>query len=132
MTHAIEFAPGLNLRVVERDGKPWFVARDVQQALRLTNIATTTALLDADEKGIHTVETRGGAQPAAIVSESGLYSLLLRSRRPEAKVFKKWVTSEVLPAIRKTGGYMAPSVAVLAEEDPAAPCDNFSLALDGP
>ena len=112
------FAPGLELRVIDRDGEPWFVAKDVRVALSLGNIASSIAILDDDEKGLHTVDTPGGPQPVTIVNESGLYSLILRSRKPEAKAFKKWVTSEVLPTIRKTGGYMAPSVANLAETAP--------------
>lgn len=116
--HGLSLAPGLELRVIDREGEPWFVAKDVRVALGLANIASSMALLDSEEKGLHTVETPGGPQPVNIVNESGLYSLILKSRKPEAKAFKKWVTSEVLPTIRKTGGYMIPSVAALAEADP--------------
>jgi prophage antirepressor-like protein len=113
-----DFAPGISLRVIEKDGEPWFVAKDVQTALGLTNIAATLALLDSDEKGINTVYTHGGPQQMNVVNEPGLYSLILRSRKPEAKTFKRWVTHEVLPTIRKTGGYMVPSVAVKVAENP--------------
>lgn len=65
-------------------------------------------MLDDDEKGAHIVRTPGGEQEVTIINESGLYSLILRSRKPSAKRFKKWVTSEVLPSIRKTGRYVAP------------------------
>ena len=93
------------VRVVDVDGEPWFVARDVCECLELGNPRTSIALLDEDEKGVHTMDTPGGAQEMSIVSEAGLYSLILRSRKPEAKAFKRWITHEVLPSIRRTGGY---------------------------
>lgn len=93
------------VRVVDVDGEPWFVARDVCECLELGNPRTSIALLDEDEKGVHTMDTPGGQQEMSIVSEAGLYSLILRSRKPEAKAFKRWITHEVLPSIRKTGGY---------------------------
>lgn len=98
-----------SVRVVMREGEPWFVAKDVCDCLELENYKTSVALLDDDEKGVHSMDTPGGAQNHSIISESGLYSLILRSRKPEAKEFKRWVTHEVLPSIRKTGQY---SVAV--------------------
>ncbi|MDD3030691.1 MAG: Bro-N domain-containing protein [Alphaproteobacteria bacterium] len=98
------------IRVVRGEGgEPWFVAKDVADVLSLGNSNSSVALLDDDEKGIHTVETLGGNQEMTVVNESGLYSLILRSRKPEAKKFKKWVTSEVLPSIRKHGAYMTPA-----------------------
>lgn len=96
---------GARVRVVDVDGEPWFVASDVCALLDLVNPRSSLALLDEDEKGVHSVDTPGGAQVASIVNESGLYSLILRSRKPEARVFKRWVTREVLPQIRKTGAY---------------------------
>lgn len=93
------------VRVVDVNGEPWFVARDVCECLELTNTSQTLSYLDDDEKGITTNDTPGGQQEMSIVSEAGLYSLILRSRKPEAKAFKRWITHEVLPAIRKTGGY---------------------------
>lgn len=93
------------VRVVDVNGEPWFVARDVCECLELGNPRTSIALLDEDEKGVHTMDTPGGQQKMSIVSEAGLYSLILRSRKPEAKAFKRWITHEVLPSIRKTGGY---------------------------
>lgn len=101
------------VRVVDVDGEPWFVARDVCECLELGNPRTSIALLDEGEKGVHTMDTPGGAQEMSIVSEAGLYSLILRSRKPEAKAFKRWITHEVLPSIRKTGqygGYALPRV----------------------
>lgn len=93
-----------SVRVVLKDGEPWFVAKDVCLSLGM-DVSSGVRGLDEDEKGLHTVQTLGGKQEMAIISEAGLYSLILRSRKPEAKSFKRWVTHEVLPSIRKTGGY---------------------------
>jgi prophage antirepressor-like protein len=100
---------GADLRTVMHNGDPWFVATDVAEALDLTDGKTSIRRLDPDE--VHTMPllSAGGTQNTTIISESGLYSLTLRSRRPEAKRFKKWVTSEVLPTIRKTGAYIQPA-----------------------
>lgn len=95
------------MRVVVLDDGPWFVSADILNALSLDRKAMER--LDSDEKGVSSIHTPGGQQTVAIVNESGLYSLILGSRKPEAKKFKKWVTSEVLPAIRKTGGYQQPA-----------------------
>lgn len=84
---------------------PWFVATDVCAALSIVNTARALSRLDEDEKGVHNMNTLGGAQTLSTVNESGLYSLILTSRKAEAKRFKKWVTAEVLPAIRKHGRY---------------------------
>lgn len=93
------------IRAINRDGDIWFVAADVGAVLELTNVRASVALLDDDEKGVNTIDTPSGKQEMSIINESGLYALILRSRKPEAKRFRKWVTSEVLPAIRKTGSY---------------------------
>ena len=98
------------VRIVEKGGEPWFVARDVCKVLEITKVDSAIRNLDADEKGAHTVSTPGGNQEMTIVSEAGLYSLILRSRKPEAKAFKRWVTHEVLPSIRKTGAYLSPGM----------------------
>lgn len=95
------------IRVIDKNGEPWFVAKDIADALLYSEANAMTRTLDADEKGRYTVPTPGGAQELQAINESGLYSAILRSRRPEAKIFKKWVTSEVLPSIRKHGGYIA-------------------------
>ena len=100
------------VRIVERDGNPWFVANDVCKILALANPRSSMALLDPDEKGVHTVDTPSGEQEMTVVSEAGLYSLILRSRKAEAKTFKRWVTHEVLPSIRKTGAYVAPNLSM--------------------
>jgi prophage antirepressor-like protein len=98
-------ATGQTIRTVLRDAEPWVVAADACAALDITNPRSSLALLDEDEKGVHTMDTLGGPQQMAVVNEPGLYSLILRSRKPEAKAFKRWITHEVLPAIRKTGSY---------------------------
>ncbi|MBQ3626981.1 MAG: Bro-N domain-containing protein [Synergistaceae bacterium] len=94
------------VRVVMKDNEPWFVAKDVCEILGYVN--SRKALgdhLDEDEKGVTKCDTLGGAQEMNIINESGLYTLIIRSNKPEAKKFRKWVTSEVLPSIRKTGMY---------------------------
>ena len=86
------------------DGEPLFVARDVTDALGLDR--TATRRLDEDEKGVHSTPTPGGNQQVHLVTEPGFYKLVLQSRKPEAKAFQRWVTHEVLPALRRDGGYM--------------------------
>lgn len=95
----------MDVRVIRKDGEPWFVASDVCEALTIGNSRDAVGRLDDDEKGVGTIDTLGGAQEQAIINESGLYSLILTSRKSAAKRFKKWVTAEVLPSIRKTGSY---------------------------
>lgn len=102
------FSNAYTVRVIDVDGIPWFVAADVCSALGLGDTSKTISRLDDDERGTNTVRTPSGDQQMLIINESGLYSLILTSRKPEAKTFKKWVTAEVLPAIRKTGKYEAP------------------------
>lgn len=102
-----------SVRVVMREGDPWFVARDVCDILG-TEAEDISRILDADEYAplMDTIRTlndsRGLRKDSRIVSEAGLYSLVLRSRKPEAKAFKRWITHEVIPAIRKFGGYLTP------------------------
>ena len=96
---------GFKIRVLMRLGDPWFVAKDACDCLEIVNASQACQTLDEDEKGIYKVYTLGGSQDMMLISESGLYTLVMRSNKPEAKVFRKWVTSEVLPSIRKTGGY---------------------------
>lgn len=108
VTHAIRV-------VVDDDNSPWWVASDVCSALGLSDTSMAIARLDEDEKGTSSVGTLGGDQEMLTVNESGLYSLILTSRKPEAKRFKKWVTSEVLPSIRKTGAYLPGSGEMLTE-----------------
>ena len=108
MLKVFEKAEFGRVRVVECEGEPWFVAKDVCECLELTDVSKTISLLDDDEKGTNSIRTPGGEQQMLVVSEPGLYSLILRSRKPEAKAFKRWVTHEILPSIRKTGHYGAP------------------------
>jgi len=99
----------LSVRTVTDDqGNPWFVAADVASILDYRNAPDMTRNLDDDEKDTHSVRTPGGNQEMTVINESGLYSAILKSRKPEAKAFQKWVTSEVLPSIRKTGSYSVP------------------------
>ncbi|MNJ21391.1 hypothetical protein D3C77_157410 [compost metagenome] len=93
------------VRTLLIDGEPWFVATDISTALQYRDSFNMCRNLDDDEKGTQIVSTLGGGQEMLAINESGLYSAILRSRKPEAKRFKKWVTSEVLPAIRKHGRY---------------------------
>lgn len=93
------------VRVIERDGEPWFVAKDVISILGVGNITDAlTRLNSADFDSIEVENSRGAMVMTKVVNESGLYDLILDSRKPQAKAFRKWVTSEVLPTIRKTGG----------------------------
>lgn len=88
------------------DGEPMFVAKDICTALGLGNSRQALSRLDEDEKGVISNDTPGGKQQMQAVNEAGLYVLVLGSKKPEAKAFKRWVTHEVLPAIRRDGGYM--------------------------
>ena len=104
---------GASLRTLtDGAGEPWFVAKDVCTVLELSNVGQALARLDDDEKSSITLNDGTSGNPnRAIVSESGLYALVLASRKPEAHEFKRWVTHEVLPQIRKTGGYIPTSEA---------------------
>jgi prophage antirepressor-like protein len=96
---------GLNIRTFIQNDATWFVTADIASALGYEHVPHALRILDDDEKGVHKVDTLGGVQKMSICSESGMYHLVLMSKKPEAKRFRKWVTSEVLPAIRKTGQY---------------------------
>ncbi|MGH8385469.1 MAG: BRO-N domain-containing protein [Pseudomonas sp.] len=89
----------------EQDGETWFVAADVCRVLEIANPRNAYARLEDDEKGVRTMDTLGGQQEMMIVNEAGLYNLLFSSRKPQAKRFKRWVTHDVLPSLRKTGSY---------------------------
>lgn len=118
------------LRGFEEGGESWFVAQDACSLLGLGNPSQALAKLDDDEKGIITSDTLGGFQQLLIVSESGLYALIFRSRKPVAKRIRKWVTQEVLPTIRKTGRYEYP--ANDGEEGCKAVAIADTLGLDSP
>ena len=105
------------VRVVMRDGEPWFVAADVANVLGYRNAPDAARSLPDHQKGTQIVRTPGGDQSMTIISEPGLYRLVLRSRKPEAEAFTDWVTGEVLPSIRKTGSYStAPAKAQLDDQ----------------
>lgn len=97
------------IRAFNEDEQVFFVAKDVCRVLALSNPRSSLALLDDDEKGVHSVDTPGGDQQMAVVTEPGFYRLVLRSRKPEAKAFQRWVTHDVLPALRADGAYVAAS-----------------------
>ena len=98
------------VRTVDVDGEAWFVLKDVCEVLHLGTTAKVAERLDNDEKGMNQIHTPGGAQNVTVVNESGLYHVILRSDKPEAAPFRRWVTNDVLPAIRKTGSYNAPQL----------------------
>lgn len=106
------------VRTVQRDGEPWFVLKDVCSALGMdtTQLKKVTDRLEPDEKARNLITTPGGEQESWIINESGLYNVILRSDKPEARPFRKWVTAEVLPSIRKTGGYISGQDSLSPEE----------------
>ncbi len=96
-----------SVRAVRIDNEPYFVGKDVAEILGYSNPRKAMIdHVDAEDKGVTKCDTLGGTQEMTIINESGLYSLILSSKLPKAKEFKRWVTSEVLPTIRKTGGYV--------------------------
>ena len=98
---------GHNVRAIAIDGEPWFIGKDVAEALGYSKYRDALSRhVDSDDKGVHKIWTPSGKQNTTIINESGLYSLILSSKLDSAKKFKKWVTSEVLPSIRKNGGYI--------------------------
>lgn len=97
------------VRTVVIEGRPWFIAKDITECLGYQNGRDALYKhVDEEDKGVAKCDTLGGAQDLSVINESGLYSLILSSKLPEARKFKHWVTSEVLPTIRKTGGYKLP------------------------
>lgn len=98
------------LRTIERDGELWWVLKDVCDVLGIKNSRDVVNRLDPDEKGVGQIDTLSGSQNMTIINEPGLYNVIMRSDKPEAKDFKRWVTHEVLPAIRRTGTYTAPAM----------------------
>lgn len=120
MNQLTKMFEGKQLRIVEQNNEPWFVAKDVCDILGIRNISQTingqertnengekyiSGGLDDDEKATYTIPTQFGKKEMNTVNEFGLYQLVLKSRKPEAKQFKRWVTHEVIPSIRKTGSY---------------------------
>ena len=113
---------GAAVRTVTIAGEPWWVAKDVCDVLSISKHRDAVARLDADERESAKVDTPGGEQAVTVVSESGLYTLITRSNKPEAKAFRRWVTHDVLPTIRQTGSYTVPG----AEPAP----DRMSQLMD--
>lgn len=106
------------VRTVIKDTEPWFVLKDVCEVLGINNSRMAADKLDEDEKDVSQIDTLGGKQTMKVVNESGLYTVILRSDKPEAKTFRKWITSEVLPSIRKHGAYMTQETVEKAVADP--------------
>ncbi|MFP5203212.1 MULTISPECIES: BRO family protein [Bacillus] len=104
------------IRTVIQDGQPWFVAKDLCEVLEIKNNRDALSRLDEDEKGVVLTDTLGGAQELAAVNEPGLYALILSSRKPEAKQFKRWITHDVIPTIRQTGQYGGPKALTEREQ----------------
>lgn len=108
-----------SIRVLNIDGQPWFVGRDVASALGYSNVTRDVKRhVDSEDRGVTEMVTPGGTQDVHIINESGLYSLILSSKLPTAKKFKRWVTSEVLPSIRKHGAYITDDVLEDTLNDP--------------
>ena len=116
MEKGLSFVYGLSeVRVILSDEEPWFVAKDVCEVLDITNPTDALKRLDEDERARFNLGRQGEAN---VVSEAGLYSLILGSRKPEAKAFKRWITHEVIPSIRKRGAYMTPQTVDELLQDP--------------
>lgn len=119
------------IRTIDQNGEIWFVANDVCAALDISNPRQAVSRLDDDERGVISNDTPSGTQDLNIISESGLYSLVMSSRKAEAKHFKRWVTHEVLPKIRKTGRYDAAGAPVMIEAPKEGSIDVRALLLSG-
>ena len=121
------------VRTVELNGEPWFVLKDVCEVLGIGTPAKVAERLDEDEKGMSQIHTPGGLQNVSIISESGLYNVILRSDKPEAKPFRKWVTGTVLPSIRRHGAYMTPETlqaAILSPDTMIQICQQLKAEQD--
>lgn len=119
------------IRTALIENEPWFVAVDVCRALEIGNSSQAISRLDADEKMITLISNEGnkrGNPNMTVVNEPGLYTLILSSRKPEAKAFKRWITHDVIPMIRKTGGYMTDSLLERIQKEPAVIVE-FAQAL---
>jgi prophage antirepressor-like protein len=120
-----------DVRVLVHDsGEPWWVAKDVCDALGYGNHNQVIQRLDDDEKGIHSLDTLGGTQQVSLVNESGLYNLVLGSKKPEAKAFKRWVTHEVIPAVRTTGNYRSMPVTPQVKDPAIQMIIDMAVQLD--
>lgn len=116
-TTQIFYYKDCRVRTVQRDNEPWFVLKDVCDVLGISNHKMVAQRLDTDEVSqADLTDSLGRTQATTIINESGLYSVILRSDKPEARNFRKWITSEVLPSIRKTGGYIVGQETLSPEE----------------
>ena len=111
---------GQEIRATERDGEFWFVASDVAKLLGYRDAANLIRRLDDDEKGTHSASTPGGSQELSVINESGLYAAILGSKREGAKPFRRWVTHDLLPTLRRTGFYSIRQPVVTARAIAAA------------
>ena len=115
-TSILQWKDEASIRMQMVDGEPWFAAKDVCELLGLDNSRQAVSRLDDDEKGVISSDTPGGKQELTFVSESGMYALIFQSRKPQARAFRKWVTGEVLPSLRKYGYYVAPGAQLTDEQ----------------
>lgn len=119
-----------SIRTTMINGEPWFVAADVCKALEIKNSRDAMTRLDDDEKDVALTDTLGGAQTSTVVNESGLYALVLGSRKPEAKAFKRWITHDVIPSIRNHGAYITPQKLYECLQDPRAMANILTALAD--
>ena len=112
----LQWKEGASVRMQMIKDEPWFAAKDVCELLGLDNSRQAVSRLDDDEKGVINSDTLGGKQELTFVNESGMYALIFQSRKPQARAFRKWVTGEVLPSLRKYGYYVAPGAQLTDEQ----------------
>ena len=115
-TSILQWKDEASIRMQMVNGEPWFAAKDVCELLGLDNSRQAVSRLDDDEKGVINSDTLGGKQELTFVNESGMYALIFQSRKPQARAFRKWVTGEVLPSLRKYGYYVAPGAQLTDEQ----------------
>ena len=116
-TSILQWKEGASVRMQMIKDEPWFMAKDVCEILGLNNVSQALTQLDADEKhGIITNDVTGRNQEIRFVNESGMYALIFQSRKPQARAFRKWVTGEVLPSLRKYGYYVDPGAQLTDEQ----------------
>lgn len=125
MLQQFNFQQQQQIRVLQNDGAVWFVAKDVCDALGLTNATETLRSLDDDEKLTSEILRSGQNRKMRLINESGLYNLIFRSNKPEARAFRKWVTSEVLPSIRQRGHYETGESKLRISHSPDAQSEAF-------
>ena len=115
-TSILQWKEGASVRMQMIKDEPWFAAKDVCELLGLDDSRQAVSRLDDDEKGVINSDTLGGKQELTFVNESGMYALIFQSRKPQARAFRKWVTGEVLPSLRKYGYYVDPGAQLTDEQ----------------